>query len=219
MTRCILAVTFAAASLLSRPVLAWEALDNFVDDLVSCCTIDCGPPVDYGPPPAVYSPPSAPPPPPVPVMVIPEECPPQPVFVPPPAPQALPAAPCCEPCDCCGKLRECWQRCCNWWSSLCSKCCPGLTAGPGPQYQPQFQQQYQTPYLGGPTGTDYTYPDGEMYSGGEQSYEVTYPPSNGYETYMEGPSFEVDPTSQYSPGYEYSPSYPSYEYGRADWDD
>ncbi|MEZ6072463.1 MAG: hypothetical protein R3C10_19925 [Pirellulales bacterium] len=81
-----------------------------------------------------------------------------------------------------------------------------------PQYQPQISTVPDT-YLGGPTGTDYTYPDGEMYSGGEQSYEVTYPPSNGYETYMEGPSFEVDPTSQYSPGYEYSPSYPSYEYG------
>lgn len=170
MTRCIMVATFTVASLLTQQAQAWEALDNFIDDIVSCCSIDTGPPIDYGPPPAVYVPPPAP----APMVMAAPAC--------APPPSAAPA--CCPPPTCCDKMKACWQKSCNWWTSLCSKCCPGSKAGAAPNYQP--------PYVTPPGGTA-----SMMY--GEQPYSVAYPPYDGYESYSEGPSFGAGPMLDYGP--------------------
>jgi hypothetical protein len=177
MTRCILMVTFTTASLFAQQASAWEGLDNFIDDMVSCCTIDRGPAVDYGPPPTVYVPPPAPAPVVAPMAVAPAQA-----CCPPPA--------CCETPGCCDKMKACWQRTCDWWTSLCGKCCPGSTSA---------APAYQTPYATPPIGTT-----SMMY--GEQPYSVGYPPTEGYETYSEGPSLDFGPTYNYGTTLEYGPA-------------
>lgn len=181
MTRYILVLTFMAASLSAQRALAWEGLDNFIDDMVSCCTIDTGPPINYGPPPAVYVAPPAP----------------APVAFAAPALAAPPcAAPACcpPPADCCAKMKACWQKSCDWWTSLCAKCCPGSASTAAPYYQP--------PYVTAPGSTAST-----MY--GEQPYTVGYPPLEANETIVAGPTFKDGPVFEYGPAANYNSSTPA----------
>ena len=179
MTRCILALTFTAMALSAQTASAWEALDNFVDDLVACCTFDTGPAIDYGPPPAIYTPPPEPPVPPpvvVPMAAAPAPCP------PPPAPA------CCEPCDCCEQMKGCWQKWCASWKAMCAKCFPAST---GPAFAP--------PPVGPP-------PPSPWMSGIQQPspYGVAYPPVQPYEAYSDGPALNMGPHNM-GPTFDYGP--------------